>query len=214
LCHLCSSGQYSNAKGSTSCTACPAGTWNGGVGVTSCTLCAAGTFSAAVGAYVIGTCANCTAGQYSNAGSSQCTDCPAGQYSTADKSSTCSKCAANKSCPAKSKTASACVNCLAGQTSVSGGACTACPGGQTSISGGSCYTPRTYTMYQKSGIFDTYGTKLFTLTNTTIATCQYNCDIRSNCLGFDWFNNACAGYSTKLSSTGVNNAYFQTYLKV
>jgi len=219
-CTACSAGKYSTVVGATSsstCTSCSAGTYSTVVGATSsstCTACSAGKYSTVVGATSSATCVNCTAGQYSNAGSSQCTDCPAGQYSTTAGSASCSKCAANKSCPAKSTLASACVNCLAGQTSVSGGACTACPGGQTSISGGSCYTPRTYTMYQKSGIFDTYGTKLFTLTNTTIATCQYNCDTRSNCLGFDWFNNACAGYSTKLSSTGVNNAYFQTYLKV
>ena len=80
-CFNCFLGQYSEGTGNTACSTCARGRYADSlIGGTECKSCPAGRYGTMSSAWIVNQCANCGAGQYSNAGSVGCTSCGWGRY--------------------------------------------------------------------------------------------------------------------------------------
>lgn len=141
VCYPCSSGQYTDQNGQTSCKHCAAGQNTvGAIGMTSCTPCPTGSVNPLVNNQNDGRCDECPAGKYTDDNTVGCKSCSNGKYSLR-LATGCKDCPAGRygsgtstagDAYATREDVNACTNCPVGKYSTtiaatSANTCDSCP---------------------------------------------------------------------------------------
>ena len=143
-CQMCNTGYYQSDKGQTSCLPCIPSEYQNEEGKTACKPCAKNTFSkdkartqtcavcslgrtSAAGSVI---CSSCSGGQYVDASTDSCLTCPKGYVSKNPNSQTCEQCGTGSKGESSEVGATSCSSCDLGKYQTTPGVCEECKPGQ------------------------------------------------------------------------------------